>query len=291
MTLQAPPASPVPVAPVALIDGMPDFDQRILPGLTSIACFRMATKSELALSYAAYVGGDFAELIAVWKRVADPTRATLRGLPALVYRQARLLPKPLLRLTFLATVRAVLAAGRHLFDRQLRPETAQAIRAEFSFLERRHEHIPPGYTPPLLFPAAFVRFIDGGSVAEAKARFQLVAAQNEVQQHAYSLHLAELFGLPELRLHAERERVMAMVYCRFAPPATEQLWRQSMLALDALNAAVFEMALYTERFAFPARSLMAALGANEEWARFVRGMESPLVIDVASDPVAYHPIV
>ncbi|MSP62192.1 MAG: hypothetical protein EXR72_18040 [Myxococcales bacterium] len=254
-------------------DGIPEFEQRLLPRLRAIPFFRLATEEEIDRSFAAYAAADFPLLIATWLAVAEPTRATLDGIPARIYRSPRLLPVAIRRVSFLSTLRAVLAAGRILFDEQLRPESARAIRGAFSWIERRHEHIPPGFAPAFRFPDAFVEFIDGGTVEEAKVRFQIVAALNEVQQHAYSLHFAEHFDLPEVAVHAEREREMALDYLgHFAPPSTRELWRQSIIVLDGLNAAVFAMALRTHRVSFPAANLWHAIFRGDEWRQFRHGL-------------------
>jgi hypothetical protein len=256
--------------------GMPEFDSRILPRLARIPFFRLAPASEIDGPYHAYSSGQFDRLISVWKSDCAPTRADVTGPAGAVYRRARLLPRPVARMSFLATLRAVLAAGRDFFDRQLKPETARAIRAQFSYLERRHEHIPPGWTPPLRFPPEFALWVDESTLDIAKARFQLAAALNEVQQHASSLHLADLMDLPEVRRHAERERQMALAYlAHWAPAATRDLFAQSIHILDALNAAVFEMACKERALSFPARTLWSALSSRGEWAAFVRGMDRP----------------
>jgi hypothetical protein len=262
-------------------DAAPRFDEELFPLLVKIPYFRFAPEEEINRSYAAYESGDARRLVDEWRASCAPMRATLDGAAALIYRQARRLPRALTRSSFLATVRAVLAAGRHLFARELRPETARQIRARFSFLERRHEHIPDGWTPPFAFPPAFARWIDGASVDEAVARFQLAAALNEVQQHAYSLHFADAFGLPEVRRHAERERTLALAYlAAWSPPSTRALWRQCVLVLDGLNAAVFELAC--RRPSFPIGTALHALGGGGEWARFVAAMDRPL--DLAALP-------
>jgi hypothetical protein len=256
------------------LDGAPDFEKRILPQLVAIPCWRSPTDEEIGQSFAAYQRGA-EPLIECWSRVASPIRANPDGLGGAFYRRARLLPRSLNQMTFLATIRAVLAAGRHFFDHQLRPESARAIRESFSFLERRHEHVPPGWAPRFHFPRAFVEFVDGESVERAKIRFFVIAAINEVQQHVYSLHLAETLGLPDLRRHAALERAMAIQYlAAWSPPATEKLWRQCLHALDGLNAAVFATVLHEQRLAFPASALLHGLSAAREWRAFVAGLDA-----------------
>jgi hypothetical protein len=163
-----------------------------------------------------------------------------------------------------------------LFGEQLKPETARAIRAQFAWLERRHEHVPPGFSPRFRFPPAFAAFVDGGTLEEAKARIQLCAALNEVQQHALSLDLARRMALPELELHAARERAMAVAYFEhWAPPATERLWRQCVWILDGLNAALLATIGGAGALAFAGGTIWSALTARDEWQRFVRGMDQP----------------
>ncbi len=106
-------------------------------------------------------------------------------------------------------------------------------------LERRHEHIPDGWTPPFDFPDVFQSFVDVPSLEEAKVRWQLAAAINEVQQCWYSRFAARIFHLPELLRHAEREEALAHNYfAHWSPPVTGALWAQTIWVLDALNAAI-----------------------------------------------------
>ncbi len=249
---------------------MSGFDATILPSLRAIPLFRLAPDHEIDASFAAR--DDAARLVEVWRAACAPTRATLGGAARLFHDGAALLPRRFRRAAWLATLRAVLAAGRAFFDEQLRPASARAIRDRLAFLARRHEHVPDGFTPRFRFPEAFARFVDGDTVEEAVARFHLVAALNEVQQHAYTLHLAERMRLPELRRHAARERAMAIAYFTGAPAVDRARWRECILVLDGLNAATLAMALQERRLALPAALLRESLRVDEEWARFVAGL-------------------
>jgi hypothetical protein len=168
-----------------------------------------------------------------------------------------------------------LAAGVR-FRARLRPATARALAGEFPWLEQRHEHVPPGWTPPLEFPVELGTFIDGDGLDDARARWQLVAALNEVQQSAYSSHAARRFRLPELERHAARERALAINYFgHWAPACTEALWRQTIQVLDGLNAAVFAMLCRERPATLIVRSLVGALAERAEWRAFVAGLDRP----------------
>ena len=133
-------------------------------------------------------------------------------------------------------------------------------------------------TPALRFPDAFRAWVDDDGLDDALMRFQLAAALNEVQQHAYTLHLADLFGLPELVRHAEYERRMALAYLtRCAPVASMEAFRQCVLVLDGLNAAVFAM---TTRPSFALGLLLHARSANAEWAAFSSALEKSLSVPI-----------
>jgi hypothetical protein len=154
--------------------------------------------------------------------------------------------------------------------------TARALAIEFPWLEHRHQHVPPGWTPPLEFPDELATFVDGDRLDDARARWQLVAALNEVQQSAYSAHAAARFGLPELERHAARERALAINYFgHWAPACTELLWRQCIYVLDGLNAAVFALLCRERPAEMIARSLAAALVHRGEWRAFVAGLDHP----------------
>jgi hypothetical protein len=257
-------------------DGDAAFDTRLLPELRAIPFFRLPTDEEVASSWAAYRAGDFTRLVEVWAEVAEPTRATLPGALGLAYDQARRSPRLANGHAFLASIRAVLEAGKR-FRATLSPAVRRALETGFPWLEHRHEHIPAGWTPPLAFPRAFAGFIDV-ALDDARARWQLVCALNEVQQTHYSNDAARRFRLPELHRHAARERELALHYLsRWAPDATEALFRQCLTILDGLNAAVFDMMCRKQPAHMIARSLVGAFSpaGRAEWRAFVAALEQP----------------
>ncbi len=211
----------------------------------------------------------------MWREVAQPTRAELPGFTGRAYARAGLAPRRVSAQAFLASVRAVLEAGRQ-FRAGLSPAVRRALESEFPWLENRHEHIPPGWTPPLQFPAEFSMFIDVPSLDQARARWQLIAAINEIQQAHYSSYAAGLFRLPELNAHAARERALAINYFgHWAPDATGALWRQCILILDGLNAAVFDMMCDKQRGSMVGHSILGAVTSGDEWRAFVSGLDRP----------------
>ncbi|MCU1282586.1 MAG: hypothetical protein JWM53_6132, partial [bacterium] len=231
-----------------LAEGERTFEVGLLPRIAAIPFFRLATDEEVGSSYDAYRAGDFDRLCDVWCEHAQPTRADLGSLTK-YYDRARWAPSRANGLAFLATVRAVLRAGEK-FRARLSARTQEVLAREFPWLEQRHRHIPDGWTPRFRFPDEFRLFIDALSVDDARVRWQLCAALNEVQQHWYSRHAAERFGVPELVAHAARERQLAVSYfSHWAPNATRELWRQCICMLDALNAATFDLLCNQERFA------------------------------------------
>jgi hypothetical protein len=255
-------------------DGQLGFDDGLLPRLARIPFFRLATDEEIERSHHAYESGDFACLCEVWSDVAQPTRADLGRLTHL-YDRARLAPARANGLAFLATVRAVLRAGERL-RAQMSGRTRTALRSEFPWLERRHEHVPEGWTPDFDFPDEFRLFIDALDLDDARARWQLCAAVNEVQQQWYSRHAAERFGVPELALHGERERRLALNYfAHWAPRVTRELWRQVILMLDALNAATFDMICRRERLTMVRHAVVGMVTRRAEWDAFVDGLVQP----------------
>jgi hypothetical protein len=136
--------------------------------------------------------------------------------------------------------------------------------------------VPDGWTPPLEFPPAFKSFVDCGALEDAKARWQLCAALNEVQQAHQSSDAARRFRLPELERHADRERALALHYfSRWAPDATDRLLSQCLWVLDGLNAAVFAMMCRERPAEMIARSLAGAIFRRDEWRAFVRGLKTP----------------
>ncbi len=267
--------------PVPIYDGMPQFDVEILPQLTKLRFFRLATPEEVQASYAAYgrcvTSGDARPLLAAWRQVATPTRAEITGFAAQIYDSVAMLPRPLRRLAVLSTLRAVLQAGVR-FRAELPAELRALLQRDFPWLEHRHQHIPAGYAPRFAFPAAFAQFLGSGSLEDARVRWQLCAALNEVQQSHYSADMARRCALPELRQQSEREAELACNYfAHSAPPVTLALWRQCILLLDALNAAVLAMTCSLAGPWIVARSALASLQPTQrrQWARFVDALSAP----------------
>jgi hypothetical protein len=255
-------------------EGERGFETGLLPRLVRLPFFRLVSDGEVDRSLAAYQGGDFAALVDDWQRVAQPTRADLGRLTRL-YDRARLAPARANGLAFLATARAVLVAGEK-FRARLSTRTQQALLRDFPWLERRHEHLPPGFTPRFRFPDEFRLFIDALSVDDARVRWQLCCALNEVQQAWYSTHAAERFGVPELARHGARERLLAINYLsHWAPPVTRELWRQCLIMLDALNAATFDMICNREAGAIIRHAVVGMVTRRREWRAFVAGLEQP----------------
>lgn len=254
--------------------GDPRFDRELAPRLARIPFFRSAIDLEIDRSYDAYVSGDFARLCDVWCETAQPTRADLGKLTS-VYNRASWAPSVANGLAFLATVRAVLRAGEK-FRSTLSPRTQKALRSDFPWLEQRHRHIPDGWTPACEFPDEMRQFIDAPTLEDARLRWQLCAALNEVQQHWYSRHAAARFAVPALLQHAARERELALNYfAHWAPPVTRELWRQCIVLLDALNAATFDMICNREGGAMIRHAATGFVTRRGEWRQFVNGLKTP----------------
>lgn len=268
---------PTWLQPAAHFDGMPDFDATLLPSMSRQPFFRHATDAEIDASYAAYQTGDVDALLSAWRQVALPTRAHITGLSALIYESVGTLPQALRRLAVLATLRSVLAAGVR-FRAGLRPDVRRLLETEFPWLEQRHQHIPPGFAPHFDFPPEFARFLESGSLDDARVRWQICAALNEVQQCIYSADMAQRCRLPELLQQSEREADLARNYFAHASPqVSRRLWLQCIVILDALNAAVLAM---TCSLRGPLIVLGAALAsvrqpARGQWPRFAAGLAQP----------------
>ncbi len=261
-------------------DGMADFDRALLPRLQRLRFFRLVPDGEVDASYAAYESGDIDLLLSAWRRVAQPTRAQITGFSALIYESVGTLPRPLRRLAVLSTLRAVLAAGVR-FRAGLRPDIRALLVREFPWLESRHLHIPAGFTPHIDFPPEFATFLESGTLDDARVRWQICAALNEVQQSIYSAEMAERCGLPELVTQAEREAELARNYFAHASPrVSRELWRQCIVVLDALNAAVLAMTCSLRGPLIVARSALASLppGGRGQWARFISGLAQPQIL-------------
>jgi len=256
-----------------VFESVADLD-RLLTRLQRIPCFRTATEHEVEASFAAYRTGDFARLCDVWAEVAQPTRAELPvGLHS-AYAHAGKAPRMVNASVFLISVRAVLRAGER-FREGLSPQVRASLSNEFPWLERRHEHVPNGYTPKFEFPREFSEFIEHGDLDDSRARWQLAVGLNEVQQTCYSSFAAELFRLPELRRHAARERALAVNYFgHWAPPCTQDLWRETIWILDALNAAVFELVLGLLLRAFAPVGPLGIRARRRQWQEFVEGLDT-----------------
>lgn len=275
-------STPLPLAATSArpFQEMPDFDAEVLPALRELPFFREASEAEVRASFAAYERGDVTALLDTWRAIASPTRGSLTGFYGFIYEHVGRLPPSLNRLSVLATMRAVLSAGVR-FRERLRPGTRAALQSEFPWLESRHVHIPPGWSPHLDFPAAFASFLESGSLDDARARWQLCAALNEVQQSAYSADLARRFRLPEMLKQAEREAELAHHYFRhWSPPATSALWRQCLVVLDGLNAAVLAMTCSTRGPLILVRTLLTALSGRgaAQWQHFVAGLDQPQLL-------------
>jgi hypothetical protein len=258
-----------------LADSSPEFESELAPRLRALPFFREPTDEEIDASYAAYRRGDFSELCDVWKQVAAAQRATLPPNLQRGYDHAGLAPRSMNAHGFLASVRAVLDAGIR-FRAGLSVPTRHAMEHEFPWLEHRHEHVPAGWTPRFDFPSVFAAWIDVPELDAARVRWQLAAGLNEVQQAHNSEDCARRFRLPELRLHAARERELAINYFgHYAPGVTRALFRDCLFMLDGLNAAVFEMLCVERPAEMVRRSFTAIFTRRSEWREFLDGLGRP----------------
>jgi hypothetical protein len=256
-------------------DGMADFDARVLAPLAENRFFRRAPDAEIDASFAAYRSGDVGRLLAAWREGADPTRVLLPEVNARAFARAHLAPEIVNGLAFLATARAALAAGI-AFRSRLRPEVQRAFASEFPWLENRHQHVPAGWAPGCAFPPAIDAFFDAPALDDAKARWQLVCALNEVVQSSYTRKLAALLALPSLNDHAAREEELAHNYfAHWSPPCSRELWRQCLIVLDGMSAAVFEACCATELRALIAFTLKGSFTRRKEWRAFLEGLKTP----------------
>jgi hypothetical protein len=261
-----------------MLEADPTFATALEPRVRAVPCFRPPTDREVDVAYEAYRDGDAAALCRAWREVASPVRAVLPFPSSVAYPRLGLLPRAVNGSSFLITVRAALRAGVRFRDGLSEP-TRRAIAEDFPWLERRHEHIPAGYTPDFDFPDVFAAFVDVPDLDEARARWQLCAVVNEVQQAAYSRSAAALFRLPELVRHAEREEALAACYAaHWSPACTRELWRQCLLVLDALNAALFHWVTSGNTAGLMARSAWAAATGATEWRAFVAALDTPQVL-------------
>ncbi len=252
-----------------------DFDADILAPLAQNPFFRLAPDGEIDGSWAAYQRGDIAGLIDHWAREVEAQRVNLPERNRKAFARARYASDMINGLMFLVASRAALGAGER-FRERLGPRVKEALLRDFPWLENRHTHIPAGWSPPCEFPSPIDKFFADDDVAAAKIRWQLVAALNEVMQYAATLHMAELVQLPVLKKHADRERALALNYfAHEAPPADRALWRQCIIVLDGMNAAVFAAVCDTHLRATLTHVVVGSLARRAEWRSFVAGLDSP----------------
>lgn len=258
-----------------VFEAHPELDGELLERLRAVPLFRRATDAEVDPSYDAYARGDIEGVLEAWRRTAEPSRVALPPALEATYRRSGLAPSAVNAVIFLSCLRAVLRAGER-FRSTLSPAIRSAVRSEFPWLERRHEHVPDGFTPEFEFPDVFREFVEHGDLDDGRARWQLAVALNEVQQCAYSDFAAELFRLPALRRHAARERDLARNYfAHWSPRCTRDLWRETIYVLDALNAAVFDLLCVRMPAVFVGRALYGALAQRDQWQRFVANLDTP----------------
>ncbi|MEO6953761.1 MAG: hypothetical protein ABI321_18310 [Polyangia bacterium] len=247
----------------------------LLARLVALPLFRTALDVEIDAPFAAYARGDFAGLCDTWCAVASAQRATLTSGLQRGYDHAGMAPRAVNAYGFLATVRAVLDAGVR-FRATLSPPTRDALLSDFPWLARRHEHVPPGWSPHFDFPREFAEWIDVPDVDEAKRRWQLATGLNEVQQAHNTADCARRFRLPILLEHAARERALAINYfSHWAPTVSRSTFRDCVLALDALNAAVFALLCLEQPGQMVRRSIVGAIRHADEWKAFVAAMGRP----------------
>lgn len=256
-------------------EGMPSFDEQLVPQMEAMRYFQAPTDEEITPAYRAYMAGDPAKLVDVWRAMANPVRARMDDKQRKLYEMSGRLPKAVMGRAFLLLIRSVLEAGKQ-FRAKLPADVRTAMETEFPWLEHRHEHIPAGYTPPLEFPEVFASWLTSGSLDDARVRWQLAAALNEVQQTVYSADSARVFGIEELVTHADREKALAENYLRhWSPRVTKELFRQTIYVLDALNAAVFELSFDKLGPLMTVRAALGVVSAPAEWRSFVQGLERP----------------
>jgi hypothetical protein len=272
--------------PDRVFEAQPDLDTRLLPQLRAQPYFREASRAEIEGSFAAYVAGDPDALCRTWAEIAEPTRASMPAAFAWAYAHAGKAPRLVNATVFLDSLRATLAAGER-FRGRLSPAVNDVVHTEFPYLERRHEHVPRDETATRAaahfeFPDVFREYVESGDLDDARARWQLAVCLNEVQQACYSDFAAQLFRLPELHRHAERERELACNYLGHAAPrCTRDLWRETIYVLDALNAATFEFVCSE---LLPGSMAHVISGRRRaEWRTFVANLDTPQQL-LAVDP-------
>ena len=289
-----------------VFEARPDLDTHWLPRLRAINYFREATPAEIDGSFARYEAGDIDGLLHAWATIAEPTRATMPATLRFAYAHAGKGPRHINASVFLDSLSASLRAGER-FRERLPADIKAVVCTEFPYLEHRHEHVPDCGAPSFEFPAVFDEYIcwdvpasnqrrecggqgEGGLMTappawgegpatvppskldNTRARWQLAVALNEVQQSCYSTYAAELFRLPELHRHAERERALARNYFgHWSPRCTIDLWRETIYVLDALNAATFEF-VCTKLLP---RAMLRSGAGRARWREFVAKLDTP----------------
>jgi hypothetical protein len=257
------------------LPGSADFEAALLPRLCAMPFFRPAPDAEIDAAYAAYCAGHWARLCDVWQAQAAAQRATLTPGLQRGYDHAGLLPRAVNAHGFIASVRAVLAAGVR-FRAGLSTPVRDSLERDFPWLERRHLHVPAGWTPSFDFPGEFAAWIDVRPLEVARARWQLACALNEVQQVHNSRDCARRFRLPELERHAARERELAVNYLsHWAPEVSRALFRECIYVLDGLNAAVFALLCVERPAQMVGRSIVGAIAHRAEWRAFLAGLDRP----------------
>lgn len=254
-----------------VFEARPDLDTHWLPRLRAVNYFREATPAEIEGSFARYEAGDIDGLLHAWATIAEPTRATMPATLRFAYAHAGKGPRHINAAVFLDSLSATLRAGER-FRERLPADIKAVVCTEFPYLEHRHEHVPDCGAPSFEFPAVFDEYICWGGLANTRARWQLAVALNEVQQSCYSSYAAELFRLPELHRHAERERALARNYFgHWSPRCTIGLWRETIYVLDALNAATFEF-VCTKLLP---RAMLRSGAGRARWREFVAKLDTP----------------
>ena len=244
--------------------------------LEAMPYFRWASDEECERSYAAYQRGNISELCREWAAVAQPTRAEMPGILRIGYAHTQSAPRLLNASIFLDSVRAALRAGEQM-RAGLEPRLRAVLEREFPYLEHRHEHVPAGSSVPFEFPGVFANFLRAPDLDDSRARWQLAVGLNEVQQSTYTRYAAEHLGLPELVRHAQREEALAHNYfAHWSPRCTPQLWRETILVLDALNAASFGLVceVLLPRLLGP-RGWFSRQERAARWDSFVAGLDEP----------------
>jgi hypothetical protein len=256
-----------------MYEGMPDFDARVLAPLRSNRFFRLAPDAEVDASFSAYPNVD--RMLTVWREQADPTRATLPDYNKSAFARAHLAPNLINGLAFLVTTRAAIEAGKR-FRQRFRPEVRRVLETDFPWLENRHQHIPDGWAPTCEFPPALDPFFNDTDLENAKVRWQLVCAFNEVMAAASSLYMKKLLALPMLERQATREEALARNYfAHWSPPVSRELWRQCLVVIDGINGAVYQAVCDTQLKPILGYTFFKAPLHTREWKRFVAALDQP----------------